>query len=170
CGSGVAPCRADTALYSICFCLRLKPFEKSLVLRPAGWVKLYLATKLRRRSMFDYLQPGIVVKDGAGIRKTITRIEDDKVYWVYADRSERRQHSANYADLVDQRRATLHQSIPNPVQGLHIELLLGLDRYEAHVLFAHGFGDRFAIEEVVLVGLTLGLDELARNESHFVPL
>jgi hypothetical protein len=32
--------------------------------------------------MFDYLQPGIVVKDGAGIRKTITRIEDDKVYWV----------------------------------------------------------------------------------------
>jgi len=51
--------------------------------------------------MFDYLQPGIVVKDGAGIRKTITRIEDDKVYWVYADRSERRQHSANYDRFID---------------------------------------------------------------------
>jgi hypothetical protein len=54
------------------------------------------------------------------------------------------------ADLVDQCRATLHQSIPNAVHGLHIELLLSLELREAHVLFGHGFADRFAIDEVVL--------------------
>ncbi len=42
--------------------------------------------------MYDYLQPGAVVKDRAGIRKAITRIDGSKVYWVYNDRSESRQH------------------------------------------------------------------------------
>lgn len=51
--------------------------------------------------MFDYLQPGVVVKDRAGIRKAITRINGDKVYWVYSDRSDRRQHSADYERFID---------------------------------------------------------------------
>lgn len=51
--------------------------------------------------MFDYLQPGVVVKDRAGIRKAVTRIDGDKVYWVYNDRSDRRQHSADYERFID---------------------------------------------------------------------
>jgi hypothetical protein len=51
--------------------------------------------------MFDYLQPGVVVKDKAGIRKAITRIDGAKVYWVYSDRSDRRQHSADYERFID---------------------------------------------------------------------
>ncbi|HEV2115311.1 MAG TPA: hypothetical protein VGR48_04745 [Terriglobales bacterium] len=51
--------------------------------------------------MFDYLQPGVVVKDRAGIRKAITRIQGDKVYWVYSDRSDRRQHAADYERFID---------------------------------------------------------------------
>lgn len=42
--------------------------------------------------MYDYLQPGVVVKDRAGIRKAITRIAGEKVYWVYNDRIGWRQH------------------------------------------------------------------------------
>jgi hypothetical protein len=53
---------------------------------------------------------------------------------------------------------------------LHIELLLGLDRHKAHVLFGHRFGDRFRIQEVVLVRLPVGLYELGGNEPHFVSL
>jgi hypothetical protein len=64
----------------------------------------------------------------------------------------------------------LHQSIPNSVHGLHVELLLRLDRHKAHVLFGHRFGDGFRIEEVVLVRLAVGLDELRRNESYLVAL
>ena len=51
--------------------------------------------------MYDYLQPGVVVKDKAGIRKAVTRIEGAKVYWVYSDRSDRRQHSADYERFID---------------------------------------------------------------------
>jgi hypothetical protein len=51
--------------------------------------------------MFDYLQPGIVVKDRAGIRKAITRIQRDKVYWTYAEGSNRRQHIADYDRFID---------------------------------------------------------------------
>jgi hypothetical protein len=69
-----------------------------------------------------------------------------------------------------QRGATLHQSITHPVRGLHIELLLGLDRHKAHVLFAHAFGDGLGIEEVVLVGLAIRLHKLSRDESHLVTL
>jgi hypothetical protein len=57
------------------------------------------------------------------------------------------------ADLVNQCRATLQPS--NPVHGLHIELLLRLDRHKAHVLLGHRFGDRFRIEKVVLLRLVI---------------
>ena len=55
------------------------------------------------------------------------------------------------ADLLDQRRATLHPSVAHTVHGLPIELLLRFDLYKAHVLLGHGFGYRFRIDEVVLV-------------------
>src|SRR5690348_16396211 len=64
------------------------------------------------------------------------------------------------ADLIDQRGTALHQSIPNSVHGLHIELLLGLDLHEAHVLFGYRFGNRFPINEVILVRLSIRLYEL----------
>lgn len=51
--------------------------------------------------MYDYLQPGVVVKDRAGIRKAVTRIDGAKVYWIYSDRSDRRQHSADYERFID---------------------------------------------------------------------
>lgn len=51
--------------------------------------------------MYNYLQPGVVVKDKAGIRKAITRIDGDKVYWVYSERSDRRQHAADYERFID---------------------------------------------------------------------
>ena len=63
-----------------------------------------------------------------------------------------------------------HQSIPNSVHGLHIELLSGLDRHKPHVLFGHGFGDCFRIDEIVLVRFSVWLYELGRDEPHFVPL
>jgi len=53
------------------------------------------------------------------------------------DRSHRKGDAAfqqGSADLVDQGGATLYQSITNPVHGLHIELLVGLDWHEAHIL------------------------------------
>ena len=46
----------------------------------------------------------------------------------------------------------------------------GLDLHKAHVLFGHGFGDRFGIDEVVLVRLAVRLHKLRRNESHLVSL
>ena len=70
------------------------------------------------------------------------------------------------ANLVDQRGATPHEPIPNPVHCLPVELLLRLELRKAHVLLGHGFG----IQEVVLVRLPIGFDELSRDQSHLVTL
>jgi len=32
------------------------------------------------------LQPGMIVKDKAGLFKQVTRIDDDKVYWHFTDK------------------------------------------------------------------------------------
>jgi hypothetical protein len=64
----------------------------------------------------------------------------------------------------------LYQSIANPVHCLHVELLLSLDLYEAHVLFRYRFSDRFGVDEVVLVRFSIGFDELSRNEPHVMTL
>jgi hypothetical protein len=55
------------------------------------------------------------------------------------------------------------------VHGLHVELFLSLNLHEPHILLGHRFGDGFGIEEVVLVRLAVGLDELSRNElgTHY---
>jgi hypothetical protein len=74
------------------------------------------------------------------------------------------------ANLVDQCCATLHQSIPNAVHGLDIELLLALDLHKTHVLLGHGFGDCLGIDEVIFVRLPLRLHKLCGDESHLVSL
>jgi hypothetical protein len=56
------------------------------------------------------------------------------------------------------------------MHGLHVELLLSLDLHKAHVLFGHGFGDRFRIDEIVLVRLPVRFYELGGDEPHFVSL
>jgi hypothetical protein len=68
------------------------------------------------------------------------------------------------------RRCTRHQAIADPVQCLKVKLVVGLDRYEAHVLAGHGFGNGFGIAEIVLVRLHERLDELPRNEAHVMAL
>jgi len=44
------------------------------------------------------------------------------------------------------------------------------DLHKAHVLLAHGFGDGLSIDEVILVGLPVGLHKLCRDQSHLVSL
>ena len=100
----------------------------------------------------------------------------ERTSWVAPcePRGPRREREAAFqlesADLVDQRRATLHQSVAHPVHGLPIELLLRFDLHKTHVLLGHGFGDGFGIDEVVLVRLAVRLHKLRRDQSHLVPL
>ena len=56
------------------------------------------------------------------------------------------------------------------MKGLHIQLVIGLDRHEAHRWRCHGLSDCFGIDEVALVRLHVGLDILGRHQSHLVPL
>jgi hypothetical protein len=56
------------------------------------------------------------------------------------------------------------------VHSLEIKLVVCLDRDETHVLSVDSFGDRFRIEEVVLVGLHKRLHELSRNQLHVLAL
>ena len=71
------------------------------------------------------------------------------------------------ADLVDQRRATLHQSIAHTVHGLPIELLLRFDlQAKRMVLVGHeGFGDRCPDidRSRSCSALAIGFDELRRE-------
>jgi len=67
------------------------------------------------------------------------------------------------ADLVNHGRASMHQSVAHPVQGLQIELIVGLDGHEAHVFPGDGFGDGLGIDEIVLVRLYERFDELCRD-------
>src|SRR3954452_9894382 len=63
----------------------------------------------------------------------------------------------------------MHQSVANAMQRLQVELIIGLDRHEAHVLPRHRFGDCFGIEEVVLVRLEKRLYELRRDSRTSWP-
>src|ERR1700733_7167130 len=53
---------------------------------------------------------------------------------------------------------------------LQIELVVGLDRNEPHVLSTDRFRDGFGINEVVLVRLHERLHELRRNQPYVVTL
>ena len=53
---------------------------------------------------------------------------------------------------------------------LQIELVIGLDRDEPHVLALYGLGDSLRVHEIVLVGLHKRLHELRRDQPHLVTL
>src|SRR5246127_5530963 len=73
-------------------------------------------------------------------------------------------------DLVYHRSTSHDPALAHPVQRLHIQLLVGLDRHKPHRGTAHRFGDRFGINEVVLVGLHERLHVLCRHQAHLMPL
>ena len=72
--------------------------------------------------------------------------------------------------LVDDRRAPGDQPITNPLHRLQVEQVIRLDRDKAHVLALGRFGNRFCIDEVVLVGLHKWLHELRRDKTHIMSL
>lgn len=74
------------------------------------------------------------------------------------------------AYLVDDCGAPRDEPVTNPMHRLEVELVIGLNRDEAHVLALDCLRDSFRIDEVVLVGLHKRLHELRRNQPHIVPL
>ena len=58
------------------------------------------------------LQSGLLVKDRLGVRKRITRVQDDTVYWEYVGQPPAgapREGSTSYDDFVDS-----HFVLPQP--------------------------------------------------------
>jgi hypothetical protein len=49
------------------------------------------------------LRPGLLVKDRSGVRKRLTRVEDDTVYWEYVSSpsGDSQEHSTPYEDFAD---------------------------------------------------------------------
>lgn len=74
------------------------------------------------------------------------------------------------AQLVHQHGAHADQPRPDPVQALHVELLLRLQRHEAHGRARGRLGDRLGIAVVVLLRLDVGADVLGRHQPDGVPL
>ena len=70
--------------------------------------------------------------------------------------------------MTEVRRAI--KPIAHPVQRLQVELVVRLDRNEAHVLALHRLSDGLGIQEVVLVGLHKRLHELRRDQLHIMTL
>src|SRR5260370_1590002 len=73
-------------------------------------------------------------------------------------------------NLVDDCRATHHPTLAHPMQGLHIQLLISLDRHETHRRPCDSPSDRLGINIVALVRFHVGLHILRRNQSHLVSL
>ena len=72
--------------------------------------------------------------------------------------------------LVEQRCALAHQTIPNPVQCLHVELFFSLELDETHGGPRRRFGDRLRITVIILLSLDVGADILGRHQSNLVAL
>src|SRR5882672_2778718 len=73
-------------------------------------------------------------------------------------------------NLVDDCSATHHPTLAHPMQGLQIQLVIGLDRHEAHRRPCDSLSDRLGIDVVALVRLHVGLHILGRNQSHLMSL
>jgi hypothetical protein len=73
-------------------------------------------------------------------------------------------------NLVDDCCATHYPTLPYPMQGLQIQLLIGLDRYEAHLRPPDCFSNRLSVNVVALVRLYVRLDILRRHQPHLVTL
>src|ERR1700676_749910 len=74
------------------------------------------------------------------------------------------------ANRVHHRRAAHYPTFAHAMQGLQIQLPLGLDRHKAHPGPLHRFRNGFRIQEVTLVGLHVRLHVLRRHQSHFMTL
>jgi len=72
------------------------------------------------------------------------------------------------ANLIDHAGSSGHQPVAYPMQSLQIKLIFRLDGYETHVLPFHGFGNRFRIAVVILVGLHERSHKLRGNQAHLV--
>src|SRR5579859_3972296 len=73
-------------------------------------------------------------------------------------------------NLVDNCCATHHPALPYPMQGLQIELVVALDRYEAHLRPPDCLRNRFGINVVALVRFYIRLDILRRHQPYLVTL
>ena len=74
------------------------------------------------------------------------------------------------ADLIDHCRPPNDPALTYPVQRLHIQLVVCLDRNKAHRRSPDCFGNRLGINEIALVGLHVRLYVLRRDDAHFMPL
>ena len=72
------------------------------------------------------------------------------------------------SQLVDDRRSSRNQPVSHAVERLQIQLVIGLDRNEAHILTVDSFGNRLRIKEVVLIRLHKRLHELSGNQPGSV--
>src|SRR5208283_1680439 len=93
-----------------------------------------------------------VAQVGRAFGEDDTALQQEAAYWV------------------DHRSATMHQPVANAVQGLQIELIVGLDRHAAHVLTRYSLGDCLCIDTVVLVRFHEGLHELCRYQPDVMAL
>jgi hypothetical protein len=74
------------------------------------------------------------------------------------------------ADLVHERGALGHQPVAHAVECLVVELVLALQRNEAHGGPRRSFGDRLGISVIVLLCLDVGPHILRRHQPYLVPL
>src|SRR5580704_16832279 len=74
------------------------------------------------------------------------------------------------ADLVDHRGAAYNPPLAYSVQRLQIELVIALDRHEAHRGAGYSLGACFRIDVVVLVRLHVRLHILRRHQPYIMPL
>src|ERR1700757_505884 len=74
------------------------------------------------------------------------------------------------ANLVDHCGASPNPPLAHSVQRLQVQLVIGLDRHEAHRGTSYSLGTRFAIDVVVLVRLHVRLHVLCRHQAHVMPL
>src|ERR1035441_8570781 len=74
------------------------------------------------------------------------------------------------ANLVDHRGAAHNPPLAHSVQRLQVELIVGLDRHEAHRRAAYSLGTRFGIDVIVLVRLHVRLHILCRHQARIMPL
>src|SRR6266478_5875223 len=73
-------------------------------------------------------------------------------------------------NLVDDCRATHHPALAHAVQGLHIQLVISLDRHEAHCRPCDRLSNRLGIDVIALVRFYVRLHILRRYQSHLVSL
>ncbi len=73
-------------------------------------------------------------------------------------------------DLVDDCGASNDPALSHPVQRLHVELVIRLDRDKAHGWPRDCFADRLGIDEVALVRLHVRLHVLSRDDPHLMTL